>query len=97
MNRTATPARTNTLSHYGAPEKVARENSGVDMEGAPSGDAAKGLLSAAEAARIMLDGIERGARRVMVGKDARLIDWLSRAMPERAAKLMADKLRGRLE
>lgn len=36
-----------------------------------------------QAARVIADGAERGARRVLVGFDARLVDWVQRLFPVR--------------
>jgi hypothetical protein len=37
--------------------------------------------SADAAARAILRGVKRNARRVLIGPDARLIDWLQRLLP----------------
>lgn len=47
----------------------------------------------AEAARIILDGMERDAYHVMVGTDARMMNLLWRLMPERAAALIYSQMR----
>ena len=39
------------------------------------------LTSCDRAARIILDGVRRDARRVLIGADARLIDWQQRLLP----------------
>ncbi len=44
----------------------------------------KAPLSAAEAATIILDGVRSGAWRILVGKDATMIDATVRAKPEAA-------------
>jgi NAD(P)-dependent dehydrogenase (short-subunit alcohol dehydrogenase family) len=44
----------------------------------------KALLSAAEAATIILDGVRSGAWRILVGEDAKMIDAAVRAKPEAA-------------
>lgn len=45
-----------------------------------------------DAGRQIVDGIERGAWRVVIGKDARALDALSRLSPRRATALIARKL-----
>jgi len=61
----------------------------------------KALLSAAEAATIILDGVRSGAWRILVGKDVAFVDERVRGMPESAydyaelfKNLPADLLRG---
>ena len=44
-------------------------------------------------AREILDGIEKGAFRVLVGSDARMLDRLSRLVPKRAALIIAKQMR----
>jgi hypothetical protein len=44
----------------------------------------KALLSAAEAATIILDGVRSGAWRILVGKDAAFVDERIRSRPESA-------------
>jgi short-subunit dehydrogenase len=72
------------------------KHSGVD---APGGDAAAAQSSKikttppAEAARIILDAMERDAYRVTVGSDATMMDRLARYMPERAAKIIYSQMR----
>jgi len=50
-------------------------------------------LAPNDAAKIMLDAIEGDKTRVMVGKDARFLDKLSRVAPERAARFIARKMK----
>jgi NAD(P)-dependent dehydrogenase (short-subunit alcohol dehydrogenase family) len=53
-------------------------------------------LSAAAAASIIIDGIEHGRRRVLVGSDAKFMDFLSRVRPLAAANLIQKKMSGLL-
>ena len=75
-------------------------NSGVDIPVSPemAARAASRTLAADKAARIILDGMERNAYRVMVGSDAKLMDRLYRLDPRRAAgfiqRQMKDLLAG---
>lgn len=39
------------------------------------------ITSAEDAARIILNGVKRNARRVLIGRDARAADWLARTLP----------------
>ncbi len=64
-------------------------NSGIDMSA--MGDvesSARKVLSAEKAAEIILDGIEKDAYRILVGSDAKLMDFLTRLNPEMAAKFI---------
>ena len=75
------------------------KNSGV---AAPGGveveEAAKKYktTSPEDAARLILDGMERDAYRVLVGGDAKMMDRLARLAPERAAKLIYSKMKNLL-
>jgi short-subunit dehydrogenase len=73
-------------------------NSGVTIE-MPAGAAeqqSRRVLAADKAARMIVDGMEKDAYRVLVGSDASLMDKLYRLSPRRAtafiAKQMADLL-----
>ncbi len=49
-----------------------------------------------DAAKIILDGMEKNKYRVLVGSDAKLMDFLCRLMPERAAKIIYSQMRSLL-
>jgi short-subunit dehydrogenase len=51
------------------------------------------MTTAADAARITLDGIENNKYHVMVGSDAKMMDYFRRLNPERAAKFIFSKMR----
>lgn len=70
-------------------------NSGVTLPIA-NGEAqarARKVTSADAAARIILDGMERNAYRVLVGGDAKLMDLLYRLDPRRAAAFITGQMR----
>jgi NAD(P)-dependent dehydrogenase (short-subunit alcohol dehydrogenase family) len=68
-------------------------NSGVEM--IPGGDQMRGMTRPADlAARDILDGVERNRFRVLVGKDAKLLDFLYRLSPQRATALIAKQMKG---
>ena len=46
-------------------------------------------MDPAQAARIIVDGVERGKARILVGNDARAVDLLVRLAPTRAARIAA--------
>ncbi|MDQ7906264.1 SDR family oxidoreductase [Phytohabitans sp. ZYX-F-186] len=68
-------------------------NSGIGAPGGATSQASAKLTSAAEAARRIVDAVATGAPRVTIGKDARMLDRLSRLMPARAIPLIARKMR----
>lgn len=74
-------------------------NSGIAMPaGRAPEEAAKPareitMLPPADAARIILDAMERDAYRVTVGKDATMMDRLSRLAPRRAAALIQKNMK----
>jgi short-subunit dehydrogenase len=39
------------------------------------------ITTADEAARVILDGVRKNKRRVLIGRDARAADWLARTLP----------------
>jgi short-subunit dehydrogenase len=70
-------------------------NSGVEIR-VSSADAeamARRITSAETAARLILDGMERNAYRVMIGSDAKLMDRLYRLSPRRAAGFIASRMK----
>ena len=71
------------------------KNSGVDIpvSGADAEKMARRVLPADRAARLILDGMEKGAYRVMVGSDAKLMDRLYRLDPRRAAGFNARQMK----
>lgn len=68
------------------------DNSGAAVPGLGAGDAPTSLTSPADAARQIVDAVERGRYRVLIGRDARMLDKLSRLMPRRTTDLVAKKM-----
>lgn len=70
-------------------------NSGLSLPGAADDAAKSGMqtMAAAEAAEVIVDGMERDAFRVLVGKDATFMDRFYRLNPQRAAKLIYERMR----
>lgn len=75
------------------------QNSGVVSTAEQSSDpnAAKGLTTAEQAARIILKGIRKNRPRILVGKDATMMDLLSRLAPIRAGKMISRMMASLLE
>jgi NAD(P)-dependent dehydrogenase (short-subunit alcohol dehydrogenase family) len=75
------------------------ENSGVQMPGNPDladSKAATSMTSPQDAAEQLVVGMEKGSYRVVIGKDARMVDRLSRLAPQRATDLIAAKMKALL-
>lgn len=51
------------------------------------------MTSAGEAASIIISGIEKNKPRIVVGKDAKFMDWLQRRMPAKHRKVI-DRVQG---
>jgi hypothetical protein len=51
------------------------------------------MTSPRDAARQIVDAVESGAHRVRIGSDARMLDRLSRVMPQRAIEIVAKKMK----
>jgi short-subunit dehydrogenase len=84
-----------TVIFPGAVNTNITKNSGLNMPQQP-GTETKSLktLSAARAAEIIINGIENNCYRVLVGKDARFMDFFYRLNPKRAANLITRKMKG---
>ncbi|GIH04890.1 short-chain dehydrogenase [Rhizocola hellebori] len=74
-------------------------NSGVSMRGMDmeSSAAKTKLTTPADAGRQIIEAVEKGSFRVRIGGDARLLDRLSRLMPQRATALVASKMKSLLD
>lgn len=69
-------------------------NSGAAIPGrdASSSDATSRLTTPQDAARQLVDGLERAAFRVVIGRDARAVERLARISPRRATELIARRM-----
>ncbi len=85
-----------TVIHPGAVNTNIMANSGAEMKGQAVSDeeAAKMTLPADQAASIMLHAISKNKYRVLVGKDARMLDKLYRFSPRKAVDLIVKKMGG---
>lgn len=94
-----TPVRVSVV-FPGAVATSITENSGVRapaVAGANHNTANRKILSPRQAAQIIVKGMKKGAYRVLVGRDARVMDWLTRLVPERAMTMIADQMAGLLQ
>lgn len=83
-----------TIVFPGAIGTEITKNSGVETPG--GGDAAAAAdrtTSPQEAARRIVAAVEKGTPRVRIGKDAVLLDRLSRLAPSRSVRIIARKMR----
>ncbi|GAB2623090.1 SDR family NAD(P)-dependent oxidoreductase [Pseudactinotalea suaedae] len=71
------------------------ENSGASRPGQAerAGETASTLTTAASAASQIVDGIEKGAFRIVVGRDATMVDRLSRLAPRKAVEMIASRMK----
>ncbi|HWS57579.1 MAG TPA: SDR family NAD(P)-dependent oxidoreductase [Actinotalea sp.] len=74
------------------------QNSGARIPGggASSSKAATSLTAAPVAAQKIVDAMAKGAYRITIGRDATMVDRLSRLSPKRATKLIASKMKSLL-
>ncbi|HEY3338329.1 MAG TPA: SDR family oxidoreductase [Propionicimonas sp.] len=89
-----TPVRV-TVVFPGAVATSITENSGVQAPAVAGGNdnaANRKVLPPSQAAQIIIDGMQKGAYRVVVGRDAKVMDWLTRLVPERAMTMIADQM-----
>ena len=84
-----------TVVFPGAVATNITSNSGVDIpvSGADAERMARRITPADKAARLILDGMESNAYRVMVGGDVKLMDRLYRLSPRRAAGFIAGQMK----
>lgn len=69
------------------------DNSGASIPGVdPDSDLAANLTTPEDAGRQVIEGVEKGSYRVVIGRDARMLDRLSRLAPRRATELIAKKM-----
>lgn len=80
-----------TAVYPGAVETHIAENSGAHITGMDSTDRPP-MTSPRDAAAAILTGLEKGSFRVVIGRDARTLDVLSRLTPRRATELIAKKM-----
>lgn len=82
-----------TIVFPGAIKTNIMKNSEVVRES--SGDASQEnkITSPQEAAKIIVNGMEKNKYRILVGNDAKMMDIFYRLMPKKAASIIAEKLK----
>jgi len=73
--------RTNIMSNSGLADRMSSSTEGAQK-----------ILPAEKAAALIIDGMEQNSYRVLVGKDAKMLDLLYRLNPAYAAGLIAKKM-----
>ena len=70
-------------------------NSGVEMKMPEGADAGKGykMTSPEDAGVQIIEGLEKGSYRVLIGSDAKFMDRFSRLSPRRATELIAKQMK----
>jgi NAD(P)-dependent dehydrogenase (short-subunit alcohol dehydrogenase family) len=88
-----------TVVFPGAVATNITSNSGVDIpvSGADAEAQMRKITSPAKAAEVIIDGMEKNAYRVLIGRDAKLMDLLYRVNPKGAAGMIARRMKGLLE
>lgn len=89
-----------TVVFPGAVATSITENSGVHIPAVAGGNdnaANRKVLPPKDAAETIIKGLEKGSYRVLVGRDAQVMDWFTRLVPERAMTMIADQMAGLLQ
>jgi short-subunit dehydrogenase len=68
-------------------------NSGVQMPGTAAGSAVMKMTTAVSAGAQIVEAIEKGSYKVRIGGDAKLLDRMSRLMPQRSTGIIADQMK----
>ncbi|WP_395638349.1 SDR family NAD(P)-dependent oxidoreductase [Pseudolysinimonas sp.] len=82
-----------TLVFPGAVGTDIAGNSGVDMGAAVGSAGAMKMTAAVSAGAQIVAAIEKGSYKVRIGSDAKMLDRLSRLMPQRATGIIADQMK----
>ena len=81
-----------TIVFPGATATNIAGNSGIDMHGMTAESSSFKMADPGEAARLIVDGIERNQYHVFAGKDARMMDRIARYLPNRVAKIIHKRM-----
>lgn len=85
-----------TVIFPGATSTNIAANSGVAMEGQSADRSKFKMLSADDAARLIIEGMESNAYHVFTGSDAKMMDRLARYAPNRVAKIIYKQMKSLL-
>ena len=89
-----TPVRVTLVIPGGVATNITT-NSGVaiPIDEAAMASQSRKVATAEQAANIILDGTEKNAYRVLIGRDARMMDLIYRLNPKRAATMIASQMK----
>ena len=87
-----TPVRVSVVFPGGTETDITK-NSGVNAPSVGTKGKKYTMLSATEAARIVLDGVERNKPQILTGKDSRTMNVLYRLSPTFATRLIAKQMK----
>lgn len=82
-----------TVAFPGAVNTNITKNSGAERKSNAGDSGANKTLSPKDAAEIIVSGMENNKYRVFAGKDSKMLDIMNRINPEKAANIIADKLK----
>lgn len=88
-----TPVRVSVV-FPGAVQTNISQNSGLDIN--TEGQGEYKMTSAESAAQTIVQGIKKEKYRILIGSDAKMMDWLYRLAPRRATELIAKQMKGLL-
>lgn len=86
-----------TVVFPGAVNTNIMKNSGLMLPGPSGNRKVPKVLSADKAAEIIVDGMEKNCYRVLVGKDAKMMDLFYRLNPKSAASMIGKQMKGLLQ
>lgn len=82
-----------TVVFPGAVNTNITKNSNAERENDGKENDTSKLLSPQDAAEIIINGMENNKYRIFAGKDSKMLDIMTRINPEKAANLIADKMK----
>lgn len=85
-----------TVVFPGATATNIAANSGVGMGDVDAGESKFKMTSAAESARLIVDGIEHNSYHIFTGSDAKMMDRIARYLPNRVAKIIYKQMKSLL-
>ena len=75
-------------TNISAAARVGGNRSADDREQASRRFERSARTTSEEAARVLLRGIQKNQARILIGRDAHILDWITRLLPNRAANLL---------
>lgn len=85
-----------TLVFPGAVKTNIAANSGVEMDVAGAQDTKIKMLEPEKAAELIIRAMEQNKYRALIGRDARMMDWMSRLSPKMAVNMIYKQMKSLL-